>query len=144
MESCLQICSGGSWQHYDSIIKINKDPAVAGMADSWRQINLLGGQEHRMKLVTESKHVSSLTCEMPRMIFTLMTLKSSCQCHPRSNVCADSRVPLMKTKFQDTNFSKFQDIFSVKNIGKRRWSILFTASHHKKFVHAQKLWKIGH
>ncbi len=27
-----------------------RSPAVAGTADSWRQINLLGGQGHRIKL----------------------------------------------------------------------------------------------
>jgi len=27
-----------------------KKPGVAGMADSWRQVNLLGGQDQRMKL----------------------------------------------------------------------------------------------
>ena len=31
-----------------------RSPAVAGMADSWRQINLVGGQGHGIRLVVRS------------------------------------------------------------------------------------------
>ena len=39
------------WEADWEVFPMNtRSPAVAGMVDSWRQVNLLGGQGHRIKL----------------------------------------------------------------------------------------------
>ncbi len=59
-----------------------------------------------------------------------------------------SGVPMVEKKFQDTNFSKFQDNFRTFSPSKTLVNVdkayFLQASHHKKnCLTTEKLWKIG-
>ena len=48
-----------------------RSPAIAGVADSWHQINLLGGQGHRIKLGVRCKHDFHLSSMRRHMRFSI-------------------------------------------------------------------------